>query len=316
MNNIISINNQLFSNEYGEIWDKIPQNIKNLLYYTEEMPPENLDKIGISLTFSLFEEVKMDKLGTKNDPSTIYFPLPLCIPIDKDTVPLPPRYPKYYNLTPEQRYIYLNWLKEIEKPIHEGYRHLFFFGLERQLIIGDFDAAWDMILRLRHCPADKCDFFLFHATDTLFTACMMNRIDLLHKMNFIYNEPYWGDMQILVKYYTHEPINANETINILNHNDIKNRRYFDNAPDEYAEEMSKILLEKTGRSFILTENYISEDKRKKSHIILGFHNSSFPFELKNPNILLPDTQKLINFLHEIHPECHERTKERLRKKRR
>jgi L-rhamnose mutarotase len=311
----IFLSNQLVPKEYPQIWESIPQNIKNLLFYTNEMPPENIDKIGVSLTFSLLEGVKVGKLGVRNDPSTIYFTLPITVPLDKNNVPPPPRYPKYYSITSEQRYIYLNWLKNIDEPIHEGYKQLFFFGLERQLIIGDFDAAWKMILRLRKCPVKNYEFFLFQATDTLFTACMMDRLDLLHKMDYIYDDPFWGDMQILTKYFTREPINVKEVINILNHTDTKNRRYFDNAPEEYAEEMSNILLEKTGRSFILTENYISEEKRKKSHIVLGFHNSSFPFELRNPNILLPDTQELLDFLHEIHPECHERTKERLRKRR-
>jgi hypothetical protein len=279
------------------------------------MPPNNLDRIGIKLSFSFPDGAKTEPLGTKHDPSTIYFPLPIVIPHNLPDVPPPPKYPKYYSLLPTQKYIYLNWLHNVDRPIHEGYRHLFFFGLERQLIIGNFDAAWEMILRLRNIPTEDPGFFVFHATDTLFTACMMNRTDLLCKMFFLFDEPWWGDMQILTKYYTHEPIEAFETMKILNHTDTKYRRYIENAPNDYAKEMAQILLEKTGRSFILTDDFILEEKRRKSYIILGFHNPSFPFDLRNPNILLPDTSPLTDFLHLIHPVCHERTKLRLRRTR-
>jgi hypothetical protein len=310
---IISKTTEIIPGNYPEIWEKIPFDVKQLLFYSAEMPPNNLDRIGIKLSFSFPDGIKTEPLGTKHDPSTIYFPLPIAVPQNLSDVPPPPRYPKYYNLLPAQKYIYLEWLHNVDRLIHEGYRHLFLFGLERQLIIGNFDAAWEMILRLRNIPTEWHDLFVVHATDTLFTACMMNRKDLFPKMFFLFDEPRWGDMQILTKYYTHEPIEAFETMKILNYTDTKNRRYIDNAPNVYAKEMSQILQEKTGRSFISAEDFISEEKQKKSHIILGFHNTSFPFELRNPNILLPDTSPLTDFLHLIHIECHERTKLRLRR---
>jgi hypothetical protein len=300
---------------YIDLWNNIPSDIKQLLYYTEEMPPDDLDVIGVKMMFSLSDGIKTEPLGTKNDPSTIYFPLPIIIPEDISNVPAPPRYPKYYSLTPEQKFIYLTWLQNIDSTIHEGYRHLFFFGLERQLLLGNFDAAFDMILRLRNGAKEPFDhFILFHITDTLFTACLMkNRMDLYNKMRYIFDDPWWRDMHIWIKYYINEPVEPEEIIKILLCQKV-NGLYFEKAPEIYKEELSKILDEKTGHSYINLTDYISADNCRLPYEILGFHNSSFPFEFRNTEkIPLPNPDGLIDFLIRIHSECHERIKTRLRK---
>jgi len=305
-----------FPIDHFDLWEKIPNEIKNLLFFINEMPPENLDKIGISLSISpLNGKVKVEKLNITHDPSTIYFPLPIAIPNNIEQVPPPPRYPKYYKLLPEQKYIYLNWLQNIDLPIHEGYRHLFFFGLERQLLIGNFDEAFNMILRLRNGAKEPYDhFILFHITDTLFTACLMeNRTDLYEKMKYIFEDRWWRDMHIWIKYYINEPIEPNEIIKILLCKKV-NQLYFEKASKIYIEELSNILIEKTGHSYIKLTDFISEDKRRLPYEILGFHNSSLPFEFRNPEKKpLPNPDELIEFLIRIHSECHVKVKLRLRK---
>jgi hypothetical protein len=313
---ILTNNNEIILNKYHDVWEKIPLEVKHLLYFTDEMPPEDLDKTGVKMAFTLTEGVKIGKLGTRNDPSTIYFPLPVVIPTNIDNVPSPERYPKYYQLNAEQKYVYLNWLHNIDQPIFEGYRHLLLSGLERQLLIGNFDSAWEMILRLRKAVTMHDYMFVYNSENTLFTACFLfNRTDLLSKMKYLFSEKWWNDEQLLIKYYDHEPIESNETIKILNNQGV-NGLYFEKAPEIYIEEMSKLLLEKTGRSFILSEDYMNEKKRRKPYIILGFHNPSFPFELRSiGNITVPDPDAITIFLKSIHQECHERTKIRLRKMR-
>lgn len=314
-NNIITKNIQIIPENKIDIWDKIPLEIRNLLFYTNEMPPDNLDKIGISLTFSPMNSLNVEKLGTQHDPSTIYFPMLISIPNNINDVPLPERYPKYYKLLPEQKYIYLNWLQNIDQPISEEYRHLFLFGLERKLLINglsnnkEFDSAWEMILKLRKAVTRQNYLFVANSEKTLLTACFrFNRIDLLQKLNYMFNERSWSYEQILIKYYGNEPIEPFEIIAILNRTDTENRRYFDNAPEIYSEEMAKILFEKTGRSYILANEYITDDNKVKS-LILGFNNISFPYDLRQIDLLLPDTINLIDFLKKLHLECHEHTKE-------
>jgi len=318
--NSVSLNSEnSISGKYYMIWEKIPNHIKSLLIYMNEYPPENLGKIGISISYSLNEGIKMEKLGVIHDPSTIYFPLPLFIPNDTEKVIPPPRHPKYYQLLPEQRYIYLNWLSDISQPIDEGYRNLFLFGLELQLLTVNFDEAWKTILQITLTAKEPEDhFFLINSIKTLFTACIMNsRIDLLSQMRFIFNDPCWNDMQLLLKYYLKEPIESNETINIFTRLTYEkvNRRYIYQNPNIFSEEMAKLLLEKTGHSFIIPDDYMSEDNKRKPYCTLGYKNEILPFEFRNYNTLLPNPDGIIDFLYKIYPECHEYTKERLRNKR-
>ena len=115
---------------------------KDLLYisYDKEIPRVNR---GISLTIRLdsngnvFIDNKADQVP---DPSTIYIHLP----ISKDSeVPALPYWPHYIELSPGQRYNYLKWLRNVEQPVDMGYVFLYYYGLERQLLIGDFEKAFD-----------------------------------------------------------------------------------------------------------------------------------------------------------------------------
>jgi len=110
-----------------EIWDRIPQDIKELLFYTHEKPPFGLGKIGLSISLG-----GVNNLRTVHDPSTIYFPLLVAIPPNISLLPPPEKSPAYYALLPWHKYLYLIWLQNIDTPPpYEGYHLLFLYGLER-----------------------------------------------------------------------------------------------------------------------------------------------------------------------------------------
>ena len=60
-------------------------------------------------------------------------------PSDPTAVPTPDYYPSYAGLSPEQRWVYLNWLTDVSQPVYIGYVFLYYYGLERQLLSGDFN---------------------------------------------------------------------------------------------------------------------------------------------------------------------------------
>lgn len=57
-------------------------------------------------------------------------------------------YPAYITLTPEQRYQYLMWLRDVTQPTNLSYVFLYYYGLERHMLLGDFELAAGEILRL------------------------------------------------------------------------------------------------------------------------------------------------------------------------
>lgn len=57
-------------------------------------------------------------------------------------------YPSYSTLTPEQRWKYLMWLKDISQDVDLSYKFIYFYGLERQLLVGNFENAVTELAKL------------------------------------------------------------------------------------------------------------------------------------------------------------------------
>lgn len=88
-------------------------------------------------------------------------------------------FPSYSTMSPEQRTIYLSYLKDIYNPSYDiGYVFTFYYGLERHLFQGDFDNAFHTILKLRAVHKNKS--FQQYSLNTLFLNCIIaKRFDLL-----------------------------------------------------------------------------------------------------------------------------------------
>jgi len=120
-----------------------------LLFFSNKDPRCASFAAGLSMTINLFEgTVKTNELSA-DDPSTIFIRMPIAKPDDINNVPTPGYYPTYASLSPRQKWIYLNWLQDVSKPVNIGYVFLYYYGLERHLVLGEFDLAFDEILCLR-----------------------------------------------------------------------------------------------------------------------------------------------------------------------
>jgi len=68
-------------------------------------------------------------------------------------------WPWYSRLSPEQRYEYLAWLASGKKelPRSDGYLFLYFYGIERRLLVDEADRTWGLqeIVRLRRLDAPR-----------------------------------------------------------------------------------------------------------------------------------------------------------------
>jgi len=81
--------------------------------------------------------------------------LPIKEPTRPDSVEPLGYYPSYAALRPEQRWVYLNWLRNVTEEVNIGYVFIYYYGLERQLLTGKFDRAFDEILKLREYHQNK-----------------------------------------------------------------------------------------------------------------------------------------------------------------
>ena len=81
-------------------------------------------------------------------------------------------YPSYEALSPDQRAVYLNWLKNIDEEIDIGYVFIFYYGLERYLLTNPekYLEAFYTILRLRKHHTNTS--FQGYSYDALLSACI------------------------------------------------------------------------------------------------------------------------------------------------
>ena len=142
--------------------NQIPENIKKLLYVDEQ----ELD-----------------------DPSVINTSLSIS---ETDDGSLLIGCPDYSIMSPFQRYKYIAALASIFDGTQDvGYVFLYYYGLERQMLEGDFDAAFDMIVKLRDVYDNKS--FQKYSADALILTCLkkqkyehlssfLNSIDKPHEL--------------------------------------------------------------------------------------------------------------------------------------
>ncbi|MCI0564532.1 MAG: TerB N-terminal domain-containing protein, partial [Nitrososphaera sp.] len=113
-----------------------------LLIGSPDDPGQFTTGFGLGLTVSISANGVSCAPMKAADPSTIFTRLAVRAPRDMASVPHPPYYPSYMELSPEQRWVYLSWLKDVRQPIYIGYVFIYYYGLERHLLLGDYDSAF------------------------------------------------------------------------------------------------------------------------------------------------------------------------------
>jgi len=139
----------------------------------------------------------------KPDPSTIWSYLPI-----KSGRAEPLSYfPHYIDLSPEQRFAYLTWLRNVDNPVDMGYVFLYYYGLEKHLLIGNFDKAFHQIIRLRNVHNNKS--FQKYSEQALIHSCIMrNRLDMLVDLHEKTEISGFSNAQFLLAYNLKMDISA------------------------------------------------------------------------------------------------------------
>jgi len=186
-------------------------------------------------------------------------------------------------------------------------------ALERHLLLGDFDNAYDMIIRLKK-NTTNASFRGYSIRALLYSLLIKNRPDLFNKLKFLYDDEYWYNEHLWVKVFTDDIIEPHELIKILRSQDV-NKRYINNEPQLYAETLEGIIYERFKRPYLNPNDFISKKSSGVSSGIL-FANYSFPQEIRTSDkIPTLDMSKFYACILELHNQCHELTKSRLAERR-
>lgn len=124
----------------------IPYPTKDLIFHTNENPENRVGGFGIKISIDL-DHLKFDTAETPlSEPSLIWLQLPIEInnELEKEAM----YWPNYFDFSPKHRYQYLKWLENIEEATNKSYAYLYYYGLERKMLLGNYDLAVKETLRL------------------------------------------------------------------------------------------------------------------------------------------------------------------------
>ena len=264
---------------------------------------------AIKITIKMSDESKVEVIGP-DEPSIIFKDLPVSKPKQPSLVEKPPYYPTYAGLSSEQRWLYLNWLNDITEEIDIGYVFLYYYGLERNLLVGDFETAFQEILLLRkHHTNNSFESYSYNAL--LYSSAFQHQLNLVQFVMEKESKNGIDNVDLMFKYRLEKEITAEEFMSLAKKIKGVNTRYIKALPDRYKAAISIVLSEKFGiAEYPITSIYRIEDIPRQQTI--AFANVSFPSSMRLPS--LPNFLKYLPFISEcseIFIKAHELVKEDL-----
>jgi hypothetical protein len=286
-----------------------------LLFVSHEDPPPQRTGFGISISISFYDgELHIDNLSPQ-EPSTIYTQMPIRKPGNPGLVPRPDYGPSYAALSPEQKWTYLHWLTNVTQPVNIGFVFVYYYGLERHLLLGDFDAAFDEIILLRQTHSENVSFESYSRAALLNSAVIKKRPDRLEQLYRLFTPTRFSNTDLLLAHQLGYDLGVDGLMRLAPTLRNVQKRYLKSHADQYRAALDTILTEQFGEPYLpFGSAYSISDVPKRLDVL--FANYSFPKEVRTP--LLP------NFLHHapfvaeaerILNLAHDRTKQLLAERR-
>lgn len=293
-------NNQISNSDFNI--NLIPKETFKLLWfgdgpyknYQNDKSSENIEIGNISILIEFLDE----------DPSVIFTDLPIENQIFLNIPSSIGYYPAYKKLTPPQRYIYLKWLFDITQIIDIGYVFIFYYGLERHLIYGDYKNAIKIIKKLREYHKNAS--FLTYSRIALIMTSIIKKDKILLEDTLTSLEPdERNDNTLLIaKYLSKIDLTPDEIIALSSKMGFSNQNYIKKYPQIFKEVLADELFKTFNkRSYPFYELQMEISKAES----IVFANYTFDMNLRCPK--LPDLinnddlkNSLYNLLFSTHKE--------------
>lgn len=201
------------------------------------------------------------------EPSLIYTKQHIVVFGDISIIDRPPYFPNYSGLTPEQKGVYIKLLQNpYDQSIDIGFVFILYYGLERHLLIGDYDKACKVILKLRDVHSNKS--FQSYSANALVLTSMLHKkgeiaLDFIKSLDKSY-EFSFSDNLFLLCYFSFEfPLTANDIMRMARTFEFTNMNYIKKYPDIFIECLEKLLIEKYGEKSILLSKLLNKNDLSK-----------------------------------------------------
>lgn len=289
---------------------QIPEPTKSLVWVTNEPTSKIASPMEIRISFK-FENGELvggidDQPNFFAEPSLIWTRLPVEVNDELETSPM--YYPAYSQLTPKDRYQYINWLRNIEQKTNLSYVFLYFYGLERHLVIGNFDLALEETIRL--VKTQDLKFRSYIVNSLVGAIALRKRFDVIDKISFIFEEV--SNTTLGIKVLTRKPLTAPEMMKLAYRVEFKNRKYIKEQPLLFEKELEKLIKEFEEERGLIWDTIDPNLTRKSDQQF--FLNLSIPDKIRSmewPQII--DNTEFKNTVHKLLSDAHQNVKELLKK---
>lgn len=287
---------------------QIPEPTKSLLWITDE------DTSKISGPMQIKIEIKATSKGVEaetiddsynffSEPSLIWTKLPVEQNSELETQAM--YYPSYSGLSPQHRYQYLNWLRDVTQETNLSYVFLYYYGLERHMLLGNYDLAVGEVIRLIN--HHKKNSFRTYAINALILASgYKKRTDIVKKAPFILEDS--SPAALYIQYLSRDPLTAKEIINLSSRVGYSNKRYIKELPELFEKELQMVINEHESKRGSIWDSVDLSKVKENSYAYIA--NYSVPDSIRNIKIASPiDDPDFSSLLRELLKTTHQRVKD-------
>lgn len=281
---------------------------------SDKNPSQIMNGLNFRIQFDFFSGDINGVNFPVDDPSTVYKKLPVKKPSKIETVNRLPYYPAYSQIEPEQRWVYLNWLEDICRPIDIGYVFIYYYGLEKQLLSNSFEGVFDEICLLRNLHSHN-SLIAYSDTALLFSSLYMRKTKRINQLLDDERQNWHGNDVLLVHFLLGEDLSPRDLIKVAKGVREINLRYHKENPDLFKKVLAEKLNRRYGRdSMPFVSKFDVADIRKKPRLV--YANISFPENMRQIDV--PDFlsfEPLMAEIFTIFADTHQQIKDEKRSSR-
>lgn len=282
----------------------IPEPTRSLLWIIDEDTAKISSPMSIKVTFNVSSGSANVDDGHNfcGEPSLIWTRLPIEPNNELEIKPM--YYPSYSGLSPKHRFQYLNWLKDVTRETNLSYVFLYYYGLERHMLVGNYDMAVDEILRLLQYH-DKGSFKGYATSALIASSAYRKRPEIVEKAPVLLQET--SNESLLLRGIAGKSLTAKDVINLSTRIGYSNKRYIKLYPNLFETELQKLIDEYESTNGNMLSNIDTDKLPKRSNIF--FANTSLPENIRT--IEIPDligSLELTKTLRELLSKTHENIK--------
>ena len=242
-----------------------------------------------------------------DEPSALYFSLPVSRPENEHLVPSPSYYPDYRDLSPEQRWLYWKFLSDPFSGSHNiGYVFLFYYGLERFMLTQEFDKAFYISLKLREIYSHNS--FQVYSSKALVLMCSVKSrkdlaLDILHSYMQSPQSYLPVNYLLTLKYSFQIPLYPTEIIQNHMYFGFTNDRYIKKYPELFLQTLEEFIQRDFSSNTINLNQYYPVDLKTlpQSQTRIFSNSSLWQYEINFPDFDNHSlNEKILSLLDETH----------------